>query len=324
MRRDILIALLLLAAAFTLATLVPAGLGRRPAGEERGLVHNALGESRRLIGNHFFVKADAYMHSGYYPSIFDAPLQENHMASRAQAAPVIPATTNSTATNAAPAHGEPGHKHEDGDECPHCAAEKKKSAHVHDEHCDHDHGHDHVAEAMGRSRDWIDAMGRRFIPDRHTHADERGAAGTREILPWLRLAADLDPHNVEAHIVTCYWLRSIGRNTEAVQLLREGLRNNPGQVELLFELGHYHHTVSKDRDRARQLLEFALVRWQQRKAEPDTYMLSRILGHLSLVEYEAGNFSLAIAHLQRLKQHSPFPADIQRQIDEIKAGANAD
>src|SRR6267142_3679943 len=31
----------------------------------------ALGDSRRLFAKHFYVKADAYFHSGYYPTIFD-------------------------------------------------------------------------------------------------------------------------------------------------------------------------------------------------------------------------------------------------------------
>src|SRR5436309_1028035 len=30
-----------------------------------------LGDSRRLFAKHFYVKADAYFHSGYYPTIYD-------------------------------------------------------------------------------------------------------------------------------------------------------------------------------------------------------------------------------------------------------------
>src|SRR6476646_9773633 len=30
-----------------------------------------MGDSRRLFANHFITKADVYMHSGVYPSIFD-------------------------------------------------------------------------------------------------------------------------------------------------------------------------------------------------------------------------------------------------------------
>jgi len=30
-----------------------------------------LGDGRRLFANHFFIMADVYFHSGYYPSVFD-------------------------------------------------------------------------------------------------------------------------------------------------------------------------------------------------------------------------------------------------------------
>lgn len=53
---------------------------------------------------------------------------------------------------------------------------------------------------MGPPRDWIDAFGRHFIPNRHTHLDEGGPTGdlstsskVSEILPWLKLSAELDP-----------------------------------------------------------------------------------------------------------------------------------
>src|SRR5262245_55449751 len=36
------------------------------------LVAVALGDSRRLFARHAFTKADVYLHSGYYPSIFDS------------------------------------------------------------------------------------------------------------------------------------------------------------------------------------------------------------------------------------------------------------
>lgn len=46
-----------------------------------------LGDARRAFANHFFIKADAYFHSGYYPSIFDnrAAFQTPHMAADAGA-----------------------------------------------------------------------------------------------------------------------------------------------------------------------------------------------------------------------------------------------
>src|SRR5437870_7563539 len=48
----------------------------------------ALGDSRRLFAKHFYVKADAYFHSGYYPTIYDAhpDSHQTHMAASAGAA----------------------------------------------------------------------------------------------------------------------------------------------------------------------------------------------------------------------------------------------
>ncbi len=66
---------------------------------------------------------------------------------------------------------------------------------------------------LGPTRDWIDAFGRHFIPNRHTHLDEGGPADdlsgskeVREILPWLKLSAELDPENVKTYVVTAFWL----------------------------------------------------------------------------------------------------------------------
>jgi tetratricopeptide (TPR) repeat protein len=46
------------------------------------LLSGLLGEGRKLFANHFYIKADAYFHSGYYPSIFDnrESHQTPHMA----------------------------------------------------------------------------------------------------------------------------------------------------------------------------------------------------------------------------------------------------
>jgi tetratricopeptide (TPR) repeat protein len=40
--------------------------------EANSLLELLLGDSRRLFASYFFTKADVYLHSGYYPSIFDA------------------------------------------------------------------------------------------------------------------------------------------------------------------------------------------------------------------------------------------------------------
>src|ERR1051326_4397098 len=64
---------LLLSLALCLATwLLPrfeALPGRRP--NQASLLASLLGESRRLFAGQVFLKADVYLHNGFYPSIFD-------------------------------------------------------------------------------------------------------------------------------------------------------------------------------------------------------------------------------------------------------------
>ena len=55
----------------------------------------------------------------------------------------------------------------------------------------------------------------------HTHLE---GGNEREILPWLRLSAELDPQRVETYTVAAYWLRAVGKMVEAEHFLREGLR----------------------------------------------------------------------------------------------------
>ena len=65
--------LLLLAACFSLATaLQPLAATWSRSAQSGSVLKLALGDGRRLFANHFFIQADVSMHSGYYPSIFDA------------------------------------------------------------------------------------------------------------------------------------------------------------------------------------------------------------------------------------------------------------
>ncbi len=67
-----LIPLLLLAAGFTVgATLQPQALSLSRRAQSESVLNVLLGDGRRLFADHFFVKADVSLHSGYYPSIFD-------------------------------------------------------------------------------------------------------------------------------------------------------------------------------------------------------------------------------------------------------------
>jgi len=251
-----------------------------------------LGDSSRIFANSSFVEADAYYHSGYYPTIFDnnSAFQTPHMA-------------EDTGAIASHNHGE-----EEG--------------------------------FLGPTRDWIDAFGRHFIPNRHTHLDEGGASGDAstsqevgEMLPWLKLSAKLDPENVKTYTVTAFWLRTrLNQIAQAEQVLREGLRHNPDNAQLLFELGRIHFENYHDPARARNIWEAALRSWaRQEPGVPQSkrldktqenfdnrFMFEQLQTHLAQLEEEAGNRDAAVAHWELAKLASPTPEDIQKHIDQLR------
>lgn len=241
-----------------------------------------LGETRKLLANHYFIKADAYFHGGYYPSVFD----------------------NQEAYQTAHFVEDAGH-----------AASKNEG----DEH-----------NFLGAPRNWLDRFGRHFYPSEHIHLGEKsehrqeeGRGEEREILPWLRLAATLDPENPVTYAATAYWLRRMGKVQEAEQFLREGLRQLPGDPQILFELGQIHREANQDADKARNLWEAALWRWDEREApkeEPNTFLLNQILANLAKLEEETGRPAQALKYLQRLKQVSPYPQSIQEWMERVSQG----
>ena len=249
----------------------------------------AIGDGQKIFAGHFYRKADVYFHSGMYPSIFDnnESFKTAHMAEDAGAA---------------------GSKNT-GDEMGY----------------------------LGKPRDIIDQFSRNLFPSRHTHLDEGGASehkadskeladsdsgDVREILPWLKIAQELDPEEPLTYTVTAYWLRSrMNKSHEAELLLREGLKALPDHPALQFELGRIYSENNHDVARARNIWRHAADTWQKveaSQADPDTFILNQILTHLAKLEEDAGNVSLALDYWEQAKVHSRKPDAIQERIDELR------
>lgn len=286
MRRSLLCLLLLGTVCFGLATALEPWFqswqGNRA--NSGSLLSIMMGDSRRLFANHFFTKADVYFHNGYYPSIFDnrEAFQTAHMA---EDSGVVQGNNQ-------------------GDE----------------------------DNFLAPPRDWIDKFGRHFYPSRHTHLDDHGASHAghgdaekgqeREILPWLKFSAELDPQRIETYTVSAYWLRErLHKVDEAEQFLRQGLRANPDSYEILYQLGVISRENRKDTVKARNLWELALRKWHKQestKEDPDTFLFLQITSHLSLLEEEEGRWDKALAYMTLWKSRSPDPSLIQGRIDELR------
>lgn len=264
----------------------------------------ALGDARKLFAKQFFVQADVYLHSGFYPSIFD---------------------------------------NKAGDESPKGSALNGKTPPAKEgEHQEHDD----LPDFLGKPKDWIDAFGRSFYPTKHLHVGDKPAAeehhegdghdhskqdptpegdsGTaREVLPWLRVSATLDPEQPQTYLVAAYWLRKqLNKPEEAERFLREGLQSNPGHEEILFELGAISAEHRHDLERARNLWELALKNWHAHQAgQPETNLLAgaQILGRLAKLEEEQGRRDRALVHLRELVTISPSKAAIEKWIAELEA-----
>jgi len=173
---------------------------------------------------------------------------------------------------------------------------------------------------LGKPRDWIEQFGRNFFPTTHTHL---AGVNAREIMPWLKLSAELDPKRIDTYVTAAYWLRtSLNKPEEAEEFLREGLRANPDSHEILLELGRVYFYSKKDSRVARNIWELALKKWLQQdeaKQNPDPHVREEILGELVRDDEQSGNLKQLLADLEELEKISPNKAGIDKYIQDVKA-----
>jgi tetratricopeptide (TPR) repeat protein len=183
-------------------------------------------------------------------------------------------------------------------------AEAHVAGHQHVHEHEQEHGHEHCA-FLREPLDWIDAFSRNFYPVRHTELGEAEAGGVGEMLPWLRLSVDLDPHRVQSYVVAAYWLwERMDKADAAEQFLKEGLRANPDSAEILYELGRIASEARADRARARDIWLMAVEKWKRTEGvreKPDVILLRDILSKLSHLEELEGRCAEALAYLKQAK-----------------------
>lgn len=283
-RPELLLAALL-SGVFCMATcLEPALVRSSRGGGSQGLIASILGDGRKLFAQHFYIKADAYFHSGYYPSIFE----------QARTAQQVEAIKSEPPKAAAP------------DPKPHAE---------HEGHHDGESEEDHEDELqfLSKPANIIERFGRNFFPSHHSHMESK--SDQEEILPWLRLAAELDPGKSEVYAVSAYWLRTrMGRVTDAESFLREGWRANPDSPQILYELGRLFLDGRSDPVRARNIWSLGVERWQRAEAsktQPDLLTLQQLFTGLIRLDEQESRWADAARKLESMKAISPNPEKIE-------------
>lgn len=345
MRAYVLSNLLLLAVAFCFATVLEPWHQSWEGGRTRAenVIQVALGDSRQLFARHFFLKADAYFHNGYYPTIYDKKEGYGgaHLAGDAHG-------SGGEGEDELNFLGEPRdwidafsrnlfpsrHTHLGDSGCGHSCCQRERSPddghdkdHSTGEGGDADHEHGEAGLAHEHCEHCEHGDGADSDPQDHDHDrghQGRRAADEREILPWLKVALELDPKRVQTYVVAAFWLRtSLKQVDQAERLLRDGLRKVPGDPELLFELGRILLEERNDLPRARNVWEIALKNWTEREAgreNPNVFMLAQMLGNLATLEEKAGRKEAAIRYLERLSVVSPNKESIAKWIETLRNG----
>jgi tetratricopeptide (TPR) repeat protein len=216
--------------------------------------------------------ADAYFHSGFYPTIFDTAKTEER-------------------THISEVAHEQGQEHEE-----------------------------HEETFLGQPKDWIERFGRHFYPTVHTHLS---GANVQEILPFLKLSAEMDPNRIDTYITTAYWLRtSLKRPEEAEQFLRQGLRANPDSYEIYLELGRVYFYNKREPSVGRNIFMLARDKWLKQQAagdKPEAADYEEILGEIVRVDRQEGDLKAEVADLEELIKVSHSPQTLEAEIRELKA-----
>ena len=116
----------------------------------------------------------------------------------------------------------------------------------------------------------------------------------KEILPWFRLTAYMDPHLTKAYSNGGHWLAwRLGEAEQAIEFLEEGLQNNPGAPDILLELGVIYLDVNgelgtRDCEKALDALSEAMI------SEQDTFNRVTLLTYLAECCNRLGRYEEAI------------------------------
>jgi hypothetical protein len=271
-----LVLLFLFVCCATLATVLDPGFRalRNSDASSANMLVALMGDSRRLFAHEFFARADAYFHSGFYPTIFDTQ--------------------------------KPGSKSDLVEESQSKTGKSEKP--------------EEETSFLGAPKDWIDRFGRNFYPTIHTHLH---GGNEREMLPWLKLSAEMDPHEIATYLTASYWLRtSLNQPKEAEQFLREGEHANPDSYAISLELGRLYLENWKKPRVARNIFMQARKKWRKQDAagiSPDPHAYEEILGGIVRADQALGDAKQQLADLEELIKVAHGKEPLQRLIDEVKA-----
>jgi len=174
----------------------------------------------------------------------------------------------------------------------------------------------HKDEAFhGFFQKWKEAI----TPVKHAHASDKE---TLEIMPWLRLATQSDPHNIEAYLVAAFWLNGEGKSPAlALEVIEEAIQKNPGHYEIYLEKGRLYLSNGEFQpaEEAFQTALTMLTHEEQSDPEQASIDMGLILMVQSYLFEVQGNRDAAIAATRQYLQRKPENQLAQERLAHLQS-----
>lgn len=167
---------------------------------------------------------------------------------------------------------------------------------------------------------WFQKRRTELKPHAHLHATGHAA---QEVLPWLRLATALNPHNVDFLLLAAFWLHhKAGSIDLAHRLLKDAQADNPFEYEIQLERGRLY-LYENNIPAARRCCDAALAFWPSRLAPAETEARrdrARILLYRSLIHELDGEREKAVAGLREILRLFPERTHLRDRIRTLAQG----
>jgi tetratricopeptide (TPR) repeat protein len=156
-------------------------------------------------------------------------------------------------------------------------------------------------------------------PREHRHVEGDQMA---ETMPWFRMTTRVDPHNVEAYLVTAYWLMRAADDPErALEALAEARRHNPTDYRIPYERARILLRAGR-RERAAVELERAVHLWPATEGidpEEATLDLSAILSLQGVLREVRGDAGGAIEKYSHALAVRPGDHALKHRMERLRS-----
>lgn len=167
---------------------------------------------------------------------------------------------------------------------------------------------------------WIQRLHDDISPEEHRHAE---GAASAEIIPWLRLATEADPHNIDAWLVSAYWLETgLQRPDLAEEALREAQRNNPDDYRVLLDRARLYIRIGRFAQSG-NILDAALSRWPGKVDPKDRQALldkAELLSDCGFLDEMNGQTNKAVTAFKKVLAIFPDRTYIGQRVRLLETG----